>query len=84
MSQTPIDPQTEQALQASGGPLRIAGTQGEYVVMRQDVYEAMIGLGEDEAAEALASARRGLADVDAGRVHDAGEALGQLKSRYAS
>ena len=52
--------------------------------MRLDVYDAMLGISDDEEAETLASARRGLADVDAGRTHDAQEALSKLQSRYAS
>jgi hypothetical protein len=79
-----ITPETENFLQQQGGPLQIAGSQGKYVVMRLDVYDAMLGIGEDEEAETLASVRRGLADVDAGRTHEAQEVLAQLRSRYAS
>jgi hypothetical protein len=79
-----ITPETEQVLQQSGGPLQIAGQQGNYVVMRLDVYDAMLGISDDEDAETLASVRRGLADVDAGRTHDANEAFDRLESRYAS
>ena len=79
-----ITPETELALQQSGGPLQIAGQQGEYVVMRLDVYDAMLGISDDEEAETLASVRCGLADVAAGRTHDAGEAFDRLESRYAS
>ena len=76
--------ETEQALQRSGGPLEIVGQQGKYVVMRLDVYDAMLGISDDEEAETLASVRRGLADVAAGRTHDADEAFDRLESRYAS
>lgn len=79
-----ITPETELALQQSGGPLQIAGQQGKYVVMRLDVYDAMLGISDDEEAETLASVRRGLADVAAGRTHDADEAFDRLESRYAS
>ena len=80
----PITPETENALQQRGGPLQIAGLQGEYVVMRLDVYDAMLGISDDEEAQTLASVRRGLADVDVGRTHDADEAFDKLQSRYAS
>jgi len=80
----PITPETENALQQSGGPLQIAGSQGKYVVMRLDVYDAMLGISNDEEAQTLASVRRGLADVDAGRTHDAPDALAKIQSRYAS
>ncbi|TWT87119.1 hypothetical protein Mal64_26540 [Pseudobythopirellula maris] len=76
--------QTESLLQSNGGPLNLAGQLGDYVVMRRDVYNAMLGLGEDDEAETLASVRRGLADVDAGRTQDANEALARLKRRYAT
>jgi PHD/YefM family antitoxin component YafN of YafNO toxin-antitoxin module len=79
-----ITPETEQVLQKSGGPLQIVGQQGNYVVMRLDVYDAMLGISDDEDAETLASVRRGLADVAAGRTHDADEAFDRLESRYAS
>ena len=84
MEKRPITPETEQALQQSGGPLEIAGEQGKYVVMRLDVYDAMLGISDDEEAQTLASVRRGLAEVDAGRTHDANEAFDRLQSRYAS
>jgi hypothetical protein len=67
----PITPETENALQQSGGPLQIAGLQGKYVVMRLDVYDAMLGISNDGEAQTLA-------DVDAGRTHDADEALQQI------
>ncbi len=70
MPQLPIGPETEFLLQQHGGPLTNPGQQGDYVVMRTDVYNAMLGLSEDEEAETLASIRRGLADLDAGRVRD--------------
>ena len=84
MEKRPITPETEQALQQSGGPLQIAGEQGKYVVMRLDVYDAMLGISDDEEAQTLASVRRGLAEVDTGRTHDANEAFDRLQSRYAS
>jgi len=52
--------------------------------MRLDVYDAMLGISDDEEAQTLASVRRGLADVDVGRTHDADEAFDKLQSRYAS
>ncbi len=60
----------------------MTGHQGNYVVMRSDVYVAMLGLEADEEAETLASVRRGIADVEAGRTHDIDAAFKALASRY--
>jgi hypothetical protein len=78
--QLPIGLETEFLLQQYGGPLTVPGQQGEYVVMRSDVYNAMLGLGEGDEAETLASVRRGLADMDAGRVRDLDEVFKDLDS----
>jgi hypothetical protein len=81
---SPFTPETESLLQQHGGPLSLAGEHGKYVVMRSDVYDAMLGIVADEEAETLASIRRGLADVQAGRTHDAEAAFKRLSSRYDS
>ena len=74
----PIAPETEALLQHHGGPLAIAGQQGEYVLMRSDIYVAMLGLGDSDEAETLASVRRGLADMEAGRTQDLDEVFDEL------
>jgi hypothetical protein len=74
----PLSPETEILVQNHGGPLAIAGEHGEYVLMRSDVNVAMLGISDNENAETLASVRRGLADLDAGRVQDLGEAFDEL------
>lgn len=66
------------------GPLAICGQSGEYVLMRSDVYVAMLGLTADDEAETLASVRRGLADMEAGRTQDLDEAFDQLDGRDES
>jgi hypothetical protein len=81
--QPAITPETELFLQSSGGPLEITGQQGKYVVMRLDVYAAMLGISDNDEAETLAAVREGIADVDAGRVYDPKEVIAKLKSRYA-
>jgi len=48
------------------------------------VYQAMLGLGEEDAAETLASVRRGLADMEAGRTQDLDEAFNELDARHES
>jgi len=78
----PITPATELFLQQHGGPLSIPGQQGEYVVMRSDVYVAMLGLGENDEAETIASVRRGLADMEAGRTQDLDDAFKALDRRH--
>jgi predicted transcriptional regulator len=77
-----ITPETEALLQQHGGPLAISGQQGEYVMMRSDIYQAMLGLGEDEEAETLASVRRGLADLEAGRTFELDDVFSDLDARH--
>ena len=67
-----------------GGPLSIDGQQGRYIVMRADVYEAMLGISENEDAETLASVRRGIADMEAGRTHDVAKSFDALEARHES
>jgi PHD/YefM family antitoxin component YafN of YafNO toxin-antitoxin module len=76
----PIALETEMLLQQHGGPLSVPGEKGEYVVMRADVYDAMLGIEADDEAETLASVRRGLADMEAGRMRDLDEVFGDLDS----
>ena len=75
---SPFTPETESLLQQFGGPLSLAGQQGSYVVMRTDVYEYTLGLETDEESDTLASVRRGVADVQAGRTHDVEESFKRL------
>jgi hypothetical protein len=82
MPQLPIGPETEALLLQHGGPLSVSGQQCQYVVMRSDVYIAMLGFGADEEAEALASLKRGLADLEAGRTYDLDEAFRDLDARH--
>jgi hypothetical protein len=74
----PLGPETEALLQNHGGPLAIAGERGQYVVMRSDIYDAMLGLSNSDEAETLASVRRGLADMNAGRTQTLDEAFDEL------
>ena len=85
--ETPSSPLTSAVvnlLAQHGGPLSINGTHGDYVVMRSDVYEQMLGLGEAEEAETPAAVKRGLADLDAGRTVSLEEAMKQLRSRHGA
>lgn len=77
----PIPPETEALLQQWDGPLAITGERGEYVVMRADVYSSMLGMSDRDETETLASVRRGLADLDAGRTQDLDEAFDELDAR---
>ncbi len=77
----PLTPETESLLQQHGGPLAVCGVQGDYVLMRSDVYVAMLGISSDEEAETLASVRRGLADMETGRTQDLDEAFGELDAQ---
>jgi hypothetical protein len=81
-SRQPIAPETEALVLQHGGPLIVAGEQGDFVIMRSDVYIAMLGLGNNDEAETLASVRRGLADVGAGRTQDLEEAFDELDARH--
>lgn len=71
-------------MQSTGGPIKFDGERGEYVVMTINVYDAMLGISNDEEAETLASVRRGIADVVAGRSQDVDEAFDKLEARYAA
>jgi hypothetical protein len=79
-----LPPETEALLQQHGGPLKVPGQKGDYVVMRSDIYAAMLGLGDDDEAETLASIRRGIADLEAGRTRDLDDVFRDLESRYES
>ena len=76
-----IAPATEALLQQLGGPLAISGERGEYVVMRSDIFTAMLGMTDDNEAETVASIRRGLADLNAGRTQDLDEVFDELDAR---
>jgi hypothetical protein len=80
----PLAPAFENLLSQHGGPLSINGTHGNYVVMRSDVYEQMLGLSEPAEAEILAAVQRGLADLDAGRTVSLEEAMKELRSRHGA
>jgi hypothetical protein len=67
-----------------GGPVFFGGSSGMYVVMRTDVYEAMLGLGGDSMEATLAAVRQGLADVEAGRTQDADEFFDEPARKYES
>jgi hypothetical protein len=75
---SPITPETEALLQHHGGPLAVTGDQGDYVLMRSDIYLAMLGLGEGTETETLASLRRGLDDLEEGRTEDLDDAFDDL------
>lgn len=80
-SQQPLPSEIEDLLGLHGGPVVVPGQRGQYVVMWPDVYAAMLGLGDNAEAETLASVRRGLADVEAGRTQDLDEAFDELDAR---
>ncbi len=80
-----LTPEHEATIAAGqGGPVSFDGSQGKYVVMRTEVYDAMLGLGDDTAAATLAAVREGIADVDAGRTQDAEEFFDELARKYES
>lgn len=84
MPEKPLAPETEAALLVNGGPLKVDGQRGEYVVMTLHVYDAMLGISPDEEAETLASVRRGVTDAAAGRVRDASAVFDELEKRHAA
>lgn len=67
-----------------GGPVGFDGSGGKYVVMRTDVYDAMLGVDDEAYAATLAAVRAGLADIEAGRVQDADEFFSELERKYES
>lgn len=78
----PLTPDAEHMLAKHGGPLTLPSTRGDFIIMRPDVYAAMLGIGPDDEAETLAAVRRGLVDLDAGRVQPLDEAFDELKRRH--
>lgn len=81
---SPLTPAVESLLAEHGGPLSINGIQGDYVVMRSDVYKQMLGFGEEDEAETLAAVKRGLADLDAGRATTLDDAMKELRARHGA
>jgi len=49
--------------------------------MRSDIYVAMLGIGDGDEAETLASLRRGIADMEAGRTRDLEEVIQEFNAR---
>lgn len=49
-----------------------------------ETEDAVFGASDNEDAETLASVRRGIADVVAGRSQNADEAFDKLEARYAA
>jgi len=84
MNIPPIPPATEQLLQGHAGPITVAGQQGNYVMMRRDVFDAMLGVSESEEAETLASTLRGIQDLEEGRTYGLDEAFDKLNAGHAS
>lgn len=84
MNTPSISPGTEQCVQAQTGPLTVDGQHGSYVLMSREVYDAMLGISEQEDAETLASVLRGIRDLEEGRTHDVDQAFNELDSRHAS
>ncbi len=85
LSDNHLTPEHEATVAAGqGGPVYFAGSHGEYVVMRTDVYDAMLGLGDDTMEATLAAIRQGLADVESGRTQDAEEFFDELARTHES
>jgi len=80
-----LSPETEAAVLAhQGHPITASGAQGLYVVLRSEVYDAMLGLTSDEESETLAAIRRGIAQLDAGQSRPASEFFEELRRKYES
>ena len=78
----PLTPEATSLLASHGGPLVLPGAHGDIVVMRSDVYAAMLGISDDDVAETLTSLRRGIADMESGRIQDLDEAMDELDRRH--
>ena len=75
--------EAEQAVIARQGlPVTASGQQGEYIVMRSDVYDAMLGISPDEESETIAAIRRATAQLDAGQSRPAREFFEELRRKY--
>jgi hypothetical protein len=85
LSDNHLSPEHEAFIAAGqGGPVVFDGSGGQYVVMRTDVYDAMLGVGDESLAASLAAVREGIADIEAGRTQDADEFFDELARKYES
>ena len=85
LSDNHLTPEHEATIAAGqGGPVYFDGSQGKYVVMRTDVYDAMLGVGDETLAATLIAVQKGIADVEAGRTQEADEFFDELAHKYES
>ena len=70
----------EQAIQQSQGVLRVVGEQQGYVLMTEQAYRELAGVGTpEEMHEALLAIQAGLADIEAGRTRPFRDVLRELR-----
>lgn len=63
----------------NGGPMEVAGSGKNYVVMTADMYRELIGIGtDDEFHSSVAAVTRGMQEVQAGRTRPLRDVLDGL------
>ncbi|HUE71979.1 MAG TPA: hypothetical protein VMP01_13920 [Pirellulaceae bacterium] len=76
---TQLSPAIEQLVADHNGIVHVAGQYTGYVVMSDQAYREMLGIGtDDELKDSLAAIEQGLADADGGRTRPFREVLNEL------
>lgn len=74
-----LSDELDRALHDHRGFLQVEGSDGKVIVMSQQVYRDLLGVGSDEElAASLAAIEAGLADIDAGRTRPFRDVLAEL------
>ena len=84
-TQTPYLPQDIEAAVAShhGGPVTVAGQNGNHVVMSMAVFRDMMGVGsDDEFQKSVSALRESIAQTVAGKTISLDEVAHRLTRKY--
>lgn len=75
-----LSPDIEQLVAENHGMARLDGQQASYVVMSDQTYRELLGIGtDDELRESIAAIEQGLADAEAGRTRPFREVIAELR-----
>ena len=73
-------PALEQLVADHHGILHLDGEQTSFVVLSDQAYREMLGIGtDDELRESLAAIEQGIADVESGRTRPFREVLDEIR-----
>ena len=80
-----LTPELQEAVEnQNGGPVRVQGKGGSFILLSIDRYRSLLGdkSDEEETAEAVAGIQAGLDAVKQGRTRPLSEALDDLGRKY--